>query len=71
MATIGRRRSNATFRESHAVDALEQAWLAMDLGPLVRGEDLDVVAYVDSLLGRFGDDVRARLKRHANPTGGE
>jgi len=71
VATIGRRRSNATFRESHAVDALEQAWLAMDLGPLVRDEGLDVEMYVDGLLDRFGDDVRERLKRHTSPTGGE
>jgi len=71
VATIGRRRSNATFRESHAVGALEQAWLAMDLGPLVRDEGLDVEMYVDGLLDRFGDDVRERLKRHTSPTGGE
>jgi LmbE family N-acetylglucosaminyl deacetylase len=64
VATIGRRRSNATFRESHAVDELEQAWLAMDLGPLVCDDSLDIGTYVDCLLERFGSDVRARLGRH-------
>ncbi len=67
LAAMGRRLSNATFRASHAVDSVEQAWLAMDLTPLIADGAPDVEHYVASLAGRFIDDVRARLQRHARP----
>lgn len=69
VATIGRRRSNATFRESHAVDEVEQAWLAMDLSPLARDDSIELRAYVDDMLERFVGDVQARLDRHSGSDG--
>ena len=64
LATVGRRLSNATYRVFDAVDRVEQAWLAMDLTPLVDNDGLDAEEYVGSFLRRFSDDVRARLRRH-------
>ena len=61
LAVDGRRRANATFADPHAADGAGSVALAMDLSPLVRDESLDVAAYVDGFIGRFRDDVRARL----------
>lgn len=71
LAAMGRRLSNATFRASHAVDSIEQAWLAMDLTPLIADDAPDVEQYVKSLTGRFFNDVRERLRRHAQPRPGD
>lgn len=71
LAAKGRRLSNATFRASHAVDSIEQAWLAMDLTPLIADDAPDAEQYVESLAGRFLDDVRERLQRHARPRPGD
>jgi len=67
LAAIGRRQANATFRASHSVDGVEQAWLAMDLTPLTADDAPGPEHYVGSLLDRFSEDVRARLRRHARP----
>ncbi len=61
LGVIGRRRANATFFESHAVDQSESIAFAMDLTPLVRDEALDLADYVDGLIMRFRDDVRSKL----------
>lgn len=62
LGVLGRRRANATFFESHAVDRADSIAFAMDLTPLARDESLDVAAYVDGLICRFRDDVVAKLK---------
>ncbi|MEI6494232.1 MAG: PIG-L family deacetylase, partial [Verrucomicrobiota bacterium] len=61
LATLGRRRSNATFFESHAVDECESVSLAMDLTPLVADPSLDIVEYVLGFIRRFEADVRNKL----------
>ena len=63
LATMGRRRANATFLDSHCVDGMEQCWYAMDLSPLVRDDALDIVDYVEGHISRFAHDVRVRLTR--------
>ncbi len=63
LATMGRARANATYSESHHVDASDMVWFAMDLSPLLRNDRLDLVAFVDQHLQRFADDVRARLAK--------
>ncbi len=63
LAVMGRRRANATFFESHGVDASDQLWYAMDLTPLVNDEALDPAAYVQGLIDRFAQDVRNKLDR--------
>lgn len=61
LATLGRRRSNATFFESHATDKSEELCYAMDLAPLVKDPSLDILEYVCGFIARFESDVRARL----------
>jgi hypothetical protein len=63
MATLGRRRANATYFESHAVDASDQLWFAMDLTPVAHNDDLDLVEYVTNFIQHFADDVSAKLNR--------
>jgi LmbE family N-acetylglucosaminyl deacetylase len=63
LGVLGRRRANATFFESHAVDRADSIAFAMDLTPLVRDESLDVAKYVDGFIGRFRDDVFNKLQQ--------
>lgn len=63
LATIGRRRANATFFESHRVDDSEQICFGMDLTPLVADPNLNVCDYVLGFIFRFLDDVREKLAR--------
>ncbi len=63
LAVQGRRRANATFFESHATDASDQIWFAMDLAPLVRDPSLDPVAFTAGHIERFREDVERRIRR--------
>jgi LmbE family N-acetylglucosaminyl deacetylase len=60
---LGRRRANATFFESHAVDRAESISFAMDLTPLIRDEPLDIAGYVEGFIGRFRDEVITKLQQ--------
>ncbi len=61
LATVGRRRANATFFESHGVDLADQLWFAMDLTPLIRDDTLSVTEFVEDYINRFAKDVRDKL----------
>lgn len=53
-AVIGRRRANATFFESHAADAVDQLWYAMDLTELIEEDgEADLCAFVEAKIERF------------------
>lgn len=65
LAAMGRRRANATFFESHGVDASLGLAYAMDLTPLVNQPELDPAVYVQGFIQRFTQDVAARLQRLA------
>ena len=63
LATLGRRRANATFFQSHASDHAEMISFAMDLTPLITNPSLDIVDYVLGYIQQFEDDVRGKLAR--------
>jgi LmbE family N-acetylglucosaminyl deacetylase len=63
LATLGRRRANATYFESHGVDASLGLSFAMDLTPLVVNPKLDVQAFIQEKITNFAQDVADRLKR--------
>ena len=63
LATMGRRRANATYYESHGVDVATGMTFAMDLTPLVRDPDIDIKEYVTGFVRRFMEDVTRRLER--------
>lgn len=64
LATMGRRRANATYLHSHGVDISTGTIFAMDLTPLVVDPDKNVAAYVQEFADRFVQDVVARLARY-------
>ncbi len=61
LATMGRRRANATYFESHATDTTTGLIFGMDLTPLVQDPSKDLVAYVQEYITRFAEDVRDRI----------
>jgi LmbE family N-acetylglucosaminyl deacetylase len=67
VATMGRRRANATYLESHSVDTAEMANFAMDLTPLVVDDSLSPTEYVQDYIRRFAGDVGARLAKLSTP----
>jgi len=58
LATMGRRRANATFFESHGVDNATGLAFGMDLTPLITDPSMDVGAYVQTFIDRFANDVQ-------------
>ncbi len=63
LAVMGRRRANATFFESHGVDASDALAFAMDLTPLLTDDTLDMVDYVTGFIDRFRADVVVKLRK--------
>ncbi len=63
IATMGRRRANATYLESHAVDVAQMVNFGMDLSPLMANDGLDVTEYVQEHIRRFAGDVSSRLAK--------
>jgi LmbE family N-acetylglucosaminyl deacetylase len=64
LATVGRRRANASYFQSHATDETEQLWFAMDLTPLVRDETLDVGRFVLGHVDKFRASVEAKIRKY-------
>lgn len=58
LATMGRRRANATYFASHDVDVSTGMAFGMDLTPLIQDPNLDIITYIQSLMDRFATDVR-------------
>jgi LmbE family N-acetylglucosaminyl deacetylase len=63
VASMGRRRANATYFASHGVDESTALSFAMDLTPLIADDRLDPGDFIASHLARFAQDVSARLQR--------
>jgi LmbE family N-acetylglucosaminyl deacetylase len=58
LATMGRRRANATYFASHAVDDLEGMATGMDLTPLIEDPSRDIQEYLQGFIQRFAEDVK-------------
>lgn len=63
LASMARRRANATYFESHGVDETTGMSFAMDLTPLILHTELDIESYVQEFIHRFSQDVTSRIKR--------
>lgn len=61
LATLGRRRANATYFAAHGTDVATGVVYAMDLSPLIQDTRLDIAAYVQEFIDRFAADVRQRI----------
>mgnify|MGYP001768541201 CR=1 FL=1 len=65
LATMGRRRANATYFESHGVDLTTGTCFAMELTPLIEYPELSIESYIAGYIRRFAQDVAERLNRTA------
>jgi LmbE family N-acetylglucosaminyl deacetylase len=63
LASMGRRRANATYFESHGVDVTTGMSYAMDLTPLIIEPDKKIIPFVQEFIERFSQDVVDRLNR--------
>ncbi len=61
LATMGRRRANATYFASHQVDTATGLSFSMDLTPLITDTQADIGAYVQGFIDRFSADVHKLL----------
>ena len=62
-ATQARRRANATYFQSHSVDAAQMINFGVDLTPLIHDDKLDPAEYIGGFVKRFADDVNGRVKK--------
>jgi LmbE family N-acetylglucosaminyl deacetylase len=63
LASMARRKANATYFESHGVDVTTGLSFAMDLTALIFDMERDIDAYVQAFIQRFSQDVTDRLRR--------
>ena len=63
LASMGRRRANATYFESHGVDETTGLSYGMDMTPLINDPTLTAADFVQSLVQRFASDVQERVKK--------
>jgi len=63
LASMGRRRANATYFESHGVDATTGLSYAMDMSPLMSDATKDAVVFAQDFIQRFAQDINDRIRR--------
>jgi len=63
LATMGRRRANASYLESHATDVATSVIFGIDLTPLVKDATLNVKDYIARFINRFAQEVSGRLAK--------
>jgi hypothetical protein len=63
LATMGRRRANATYFASHGVDESTSLIFGIDLTPLIKDERLNVSEYIDGFINRFAKEVANRIAK--------
>ena len=63
LASMARRRANATYFESHGVDETTGMSFAMDLTALILEPERGIEVFVQEFIRRFSQDVTDRLKR--------
>ena len=63
LATMGRRRANATFSDSHETDTSIGLSFAMDMSPLIFDDELELSVFLQGLVKRFAQDVDQRLQK--------
>jgi len=63
LASMGRRRANATYFETHDVDLTSGLSYCMDMTPLIVEEKLDPFLFVHEIIQHFAQDVNERILR--------
>ena len=65
LASMGRRRANATYWVSHGVDQTAGVSYGMDMSPLMHDPDLHPAEFVAEFVQRFATDVQERVMRNS------
>jgi LmbE family N-acetylglucosaminyl deacetylase len=63
LASMGRRRANATYSETHGVDLSTGLSYAMDLTPLITDESRDPMIFMQDIIQNFSREVNERIQR--------
>ncbi|MCX5769965.1 MAG: PIG-L family deacetylase [Candidatus Hydrogenedentes bacterium] len=63
LATMGRRKANATYFTAYGTDETTGLILAMDLTPLVEDEKLDPAEFVLGFIERFRNEVAEKIRK--------
>jgi LmbE family N-acetylglucosaminyl deacetylase len=63
LASMGRRKANATYFESHGVDLTQGLSFGIDLTALITDPTKEIATFMQEYILRFEQDVVARLKR--------
>jgi hypothetical protein len=63
LATMGRRRANATYLASHGVDESTSLIFGVDLTPLIEDEQLKAGEYIEGFINRFAKEVSSRMAK--------
>lgn len=63
LASMGRRRANATYFESHGVDDSQGLSYGIDMTDLMNDPSLDPAKFIGEFMQRFVDDVNQRILR--------
>jgi LmbE family N-acetylglucosaminyl deacetylase len=63
LATMGRRRANATYLASHGVDESTSLIYAADLTPLIEDDQLKPGEYIQGFINRFAKEVSSRIAK--------
>ncbi|MDZ4742465.1 MAG: PIG-L family deacetylase [Verrucomicrobiota bacterium] len=63
LATLGRKRANATYLESHHADTASEVEFAMDLSSLIENDSLDIVEFISEKIENFQQSVIERLRK--------
>ncbi len=63
LASMGRRRANATYFASHGVDNATGLSFAIDMTPLIHDDGPDALSFINGLMQHFVRDVGDRLSR--------
>lgn len=63
LASMGRRRANATYFESHGVDDSAALSYGMDMTALMNDSSLDFSTFIAVFIERFAQDVQNRIHR--------
>ena len=65
LATMGRRRANATFFASHDVDDSQGLTFAIDMTALIENPNLEPVEFITAYMRRFIEEVTGRIHKFA------
>jgi LmbE family N-acetylglucosaminyl deacetylase len=63
LASMGRRRANATYFESHGVDDAQGISFGVDMTPLMNDASMTPADFVGGFMQRFVKDVNERIRR--------